>query len=213
MPLHTYAKTKQPPMRECLELFRRICEAINYAHQRGVIHRDLKSSNILIDADGAPKILDFGLAKITDADVAVTTVEPEIGKIQGTLSYMSPEQAWGNPDEIELRSDVYSLGVILYELMTGQLPYDVDRAMLHEAVRVICEEPPRRPSTISRAGGAIRSRLPGLIEVAKRYLMYVAGRNLGVIMRAIFVMVNCATTSRSRKPRSARAAHAPTSSA
>jgi tetratricopeptide (TPR) repeat protein len=142
-------------MRSRLELFRKICDAVAYAHQRGVVHRDLKPSNILVTREsrgttgssgaGAPdiKILDFGLARITDSDVALTSVASRFGKIQGTLPYMSPEQFEGNPYEIDLRTDVYSLGVVLYEMLTGQLPHDVSRAVVHDAARVICEKPPK----------------------------------------------------------------------
>ena len=138
-----------------LRVFRKICEGVAYAHQRGVVHRDLKPSNILIlheqtsgsgdRAGDTPdvKILDFGLARITDTDVAATTMVTDAGTIRGTLSYMSPEQIRGNPDEIDIRTDIYSLGVVLYQMLTGDLPYEVIGKPMHEISRVICEEPPK----------------------------------------------------------------------
>ncbi len=143
-----------PQLRERLAIFRKIADAVTYAHQRGVIHRDLKPANIIILSEfessesgsgiqtPGVKILDFGLARITETDLAVSTIGTEFGAIQGTLPYMSPEQVRGNPDEIDVRSDVYSLGVILYEMIAGRHPYNLNHAMLHEAVRVICEAPP-----------------------------------------------------------------------
>ena len=143
-----------------LRLFRRLTDAVHYAHQRGVIHRDLKPSNIIVSEDvtldasrsdtassrsDEPlpeiKILDFGLARITDGDVAMT-MATEVGVIKGTLPYMAPEQARGAPDEIDVRTDVYALGVILYEMLSGRRPYEVVGAALVKALQVICEQPP-----------------------------------------------------------------------
>jgi eukaryotic-like serine/threonine-protein kinase len=152
--LSAWLQHGSPELRLRLGLFRKICDAVAYAHQRGVIHRDLKPSNIVVLKEstsastasglGIPdvKILDFGLARITDADVAASTFITDMGTVRGTLPYMSPEQIRGNPDEIDLRTDVYSLGVLLYEMLTGKLPHDLSKARFAEAAHIICDEPP-----------------------------------------------------------------------
>jgi tetratricopeptide (TPR) repeat protein/tRNA A-37 threonylcarbamoyl transferase component Bud32 len=141
-----------------LELFRTICDAVHYAHQRGVIHRDLKPANIIVMDEAETgagssssrsslpvvRILDFGLARlIADVEADGASILTETGMLKGTLPYMSPEQARGHADAIDVRTDVYALGVILYEMLAMRRPYDVRKSALAEAVRVICEERPR----------------------------------------------------------------------
>ena len=149
-PITDYVKHRKLGTRDRLELFTTVCEAVHHGHQRGIIHRDLKPANILIDALGQPKIIDFGVARATDSDVALTTLQTDMGELIGTLQYMSPEQCRADPDDLDTRSDVYALGVVLYELLCEQLPYDVTHAPVPEAVRVIREENPTRPSTINK---------------------------------------------------------------
>lgn len=129
-----------------LKIFVTICEGINYAHQNGILHRDIKPSNILVDAEGKPHILDFGLAKHFGGDDP--SEDPTIqlsmtGQIMGTLSYMSPEHASGHPEEVDIRSDVYSLGVILYELLSQSLPYELN-ASLGDNLSTIRNVPPKK---------------------------------------------------------------------
>src|SRR5262249_35495743 len=137
---------------EGLEMFLRVCEAIQHAHQKGVIHRDLKPSNVLVglcDGKPVPKVIDFGVAKATGPRLAEHDVSTEVGTLLGTLEYMSPEQAdLSNPD-VDTRSDVYSLGVLLYELLTGTVPFpgELLRAgSLSAMLRHIKEVEPARPS-------------------------------------------------------------------
>jgi eukaryotic-like serine/threonine-protein kinase len=143
-----YAQARHAGTRRRLELVAEICDAVQHAHQRGVIHRDLKPGNILVDESGHPKILDFGVARLTDRDARVTR-ETDIGHLVGTLAYMSPEQVLADPMELDTRSDVYALGVILFELLSGRLPYELSR-QLHEAIRTIRLEDPARLSSINR---------------------------------------------------------------
>ena len=144
-----HAQKRELSIRERLELFRKICDAVHHGHQKGVIHRDLKPENILVDNQGEPKIIDFGVARATDADLAVTTMQTTMGQLIGTLQYMSPEQCDADPDRIDTRSDVYALGVILFQLLSGKLPYDLRKQAIHEAVRIIKEQRPDSLGTIS----------------------------------------------------------------
>jgi eukaryotic-like serine/threonine-protein kinase len=160
-PITHHARAHALPLSERVELMRRVCDAVQFAHQRGVIHRDLKPSNILVTEAGEPKVLDFGLARITGAD-ADHTRSTEPGLFRGTLAYTSPQQAAGA--DTDTRCDVYSLGVILFELLTGVLPSDLAGLPVHEAVRVISDEPPRRLSAVVGPDRALARRLRGDLE-------------------------------------------------
>ncbi|MGH7178928.1 MAG: WD40 repeat domain-containing serine/threonine-protein kinase [Tepidisphaeraceae bacterium] len=153
-PLGEFLDQASRTVRDTLLLFNKICSAVEYAHQRGIIHRDLKPANILIDAAGEPRIVDFGLAKLAGTEQLAAMTQT--GEFAGTFAYASPEQTLAKPEFIDTRSDVYSLGVILYEMLTGALPYPSGGA-LPDVLRAIAQSAPRSPS-------AIRPEIDGEVE-------------------------------------------------
>jgi len=174
-----YCDQNQLPTRERLDLFVQVCRAVQHAHQKGIIHRDLKPSNILVtvnDGVAVPKVIDFGIAKATEGRLTDKTVYTELHQFIGTPAYMSPEQAELTSVDIDTRSDIYSLGVLLYELLTGQTPFDHQELVkvgLDAMRQTIREKEPPRPSTrlstleaaeLSTVAKARRSEPPKLIH-------------------------------------------------
>jgi len=149
-PLIDYADAHHLDIAQRLELMLKVCDAVQHAHQRGVIHRDLKPGNILVDRTGQPKVLDFGIARATDSDVQLTTMGADVGQIMGTMPYMSPEQITSAAGALDTRCDVYALGVVMYELLAGRLPYELEHKSVPDAMRIIRDEEPRRISTVNK---------------------------------------------------------------
>lgn len=148
--LMTYADRSRLSVRQRLELCAKVCDAVEHAHTKGVIHRDLKPGNILVDEAGQPKVLDFGTARAIDHDANAVTMRTDVGQLVGTIPYMSPEQVSGDPMDVDTRCDVYALGVVAFELLTGSLPHNLGGKMIHEAVAIIRDTPPTRLSAIDR---------------------------------------------------------------
>lgn len=169
-PIDEYCRENDLTTSDKLRLVIRVCEAVAHAHRMGVIHRDLKPPNILVERDGSPKVLDFGVAKMIHSE-RDTTLLTDAGQLIGTINYMSPERV-DSSHALDTRSDVYSLGVILYQLLCGKLPIDVSGAGLLTAARRICGETPRPLGTVDRSlRGDIEVVITRALEkdVARRY--------------------------------------------
>ncbi len=191
LPVTTYCDVHKLTTRERLELFVPICQAIQHAHQKGVIHRDIKPSNILVseqDGKPVPKIIDFGIAKAIGQALTDASQFTNLGTIVGTLEYMSPEQANGDTQDVDTRADIYSLGAVLYELLTGATPLDRENAIAAtylELLRRIREEDPTPPSSRIRSTKTVDTVYASRRTDAGRLPKLLAGELDWIVMKAI----------------------------
>ncbi|MBS0264621.1 MAG: protein kinase [Planctomycetes bacterium] len=191
LPLNKFCDELKLSPRERLELFVPICQAVQHAHQKGVVHRDLKPANILvtmIDSRPVPKVIDFGVAKATADKLTDETLSTQFGAVVGTLEYMSPEQAGFSGENVDTRADIYSLGVILYELLTGLRPIDAGRlkkAAFTEMIRIIQEDEPPKPSTRLSTDALLPSLAATRQTEPKRLIALLRGELDWVVMKCL----------------------------
>lgn len=204
LPLTKFCDEAMLTPRQRLELFIPICQAVQHAHQKGIVHRDLKPANILVtlvDGEPIPKVIDFGVAKATGGKLTEETMSTQFGAIVGTLEYMSPEQAGFSNVDIDTRADIYSLGVVLYEILTGLRPIDARRlktAAVMEVIRMIQEVEPSKPSTRLSTDESLPS-LAALRQTEPRKLMALLRGELD------WVVMKCLEKSRERRYETANA--------